>query len=1163
MPIVPLEEQSKFRNPIGLGSALEFYTPPPKEAESPSLWDLTTAGFRRESTFYGLYENFTAPAPDLSVDVNWNPFEGDYLANIPEDYRFAFAYTMNRQVSDRLKSKIRKEMEDTKTIQAGGLLGIGASMLGSVLSPEIGFPVGSLAKVAKAGQVIRPFLRGAGQVGAAGVAATTLSELGLQGVQETRSLEESLYNVVGAGVFTGALGGAVGLWGAKRAAELARAAEIEARIDTLGVKTAMAEAFENPKEWIGLSGPAQARRLADKLRNVDPELAELVLPGGIWKKSLRYGFRWNPVGALSTSQSPSARLFASVASDTPFLRRKPHIQMNIESATEAHYMREADKEFQIHKIWRDYKKTGDRTIPSFKAFREEITEANFIGDVADATRISSEEAQKFLAKGARVTRDFYDTAFREGKEVGIYSSAGENSVDPTHASRVWRNKRIELDKQGYKDEVLYPHFREQGFAGKELDDVADEVIDHILGSPTGVAPSMIITLPGSARRRLIRIKSTLARDWIERDAFVLMRRLTNRTGPDTEIARAFNAATSKAIRNAWDDAVAVTAQAVESGDVRPLDLLNARLHDLGKVGELSFSLKKGDFRLAEKLEKLIGEREEVARKIYPLEDLGKKADKATKDKLSAVRKELKAVEKEIRKIHKQRPKALDLSTEAGRLRETEALKLNAEELRQEQAQRAIRLDHVAGAITRDYDNLKAVAKSDRARRRLGRRQKREIEDFKLIRERLRNTAGMSSDPAHWAFRVERQLLNLNFMSKLGTVLISSLVDMAMGTFVHGVSPYLRSLRTLFRSPNMKKTVLELMDSEELARIIPALEMANNHQGRIMRMGDLVDTEVPGSIAERTGDLATHVFGHLTGITFWNSAMKGTMSLVAADRILRDAMDLVGGRATKLVRGNLQMAGISDDAAHAIVDQFAKHGQREVKGFKLNLPRSQRWDADIKRIFQTAVISDVRRTILTPSAGDKPRFMSKPFLRLMGQFRSFMFAATNRLTISGSQRLFGLGDANVAAGFVHAIALGVMVDHLKDVIAGRDPWEKDWKQRIVAGIERSGTPGPIFDASGIMEKWSGGRFGINPAVGAGVSRRYMSRDRFGAIAGPSVGMVSRLGEAVTDLLKEGQLTESDIHNMRRTTPTQNWIGTYRLFNWLEDAITKEFNLPKKE
>lgn len=225
---------------------------------------------------------------------------------------------------------------------------------------------------------------------------------------------------------------------------------------------------------------------------------------------------------------------------------------------------------------------------------------------------------------------------------------------------------------------------------------------------------------------------------------------------------------------------------------------------------------------------------------------------------------------------------------------------------------------------------------------------------------------------------------------------------------------------------------------------------------------------------------------------------------------------------------------------------------EIRGSRT--ARTEKWDdAEAVDAIRAAMAKEVDVTIVTPGAGDKPKWMSTEWGKTIGQFKSFSLSAMARTTARGLQQR----DAATVQGMGMMVALGMLQYYIRT----RDE-DIDWDNPITwvkEGVDRSGVTGWIFEALNTQEKVLGG-FGINSAIGA-PSARYMSRNATGAVLGPTFG----LGEEALKLLGnigKGEWSAADTHRIRKLLPAQNLFYLRWLFDRTEEGINEGLGVPDR-
>jgi hypothetical protein len=239
-------------------------------------------------------------------------------------------------------------------------------------------------------------------------------------------------------------------------------------------------------------------------------------------------------------------------------------------------------------------------------------------------------------------------------------------------------------------------------------------------------------------------------------------------------------------------------------------------------------------------------------------------------------------------------------------------------------------------------------------------------------------------------------------------------------------------------------------------------------------------------------------------------------------------------------------GISTNDFKIIHEQWKANGGEQDGSYFVNWGN---WDTNTKEglaaldSFKLALSKDINATIIIPSLGDKPLFAHTLLGSILLQFKSFAFAATNKILISGLQRR----DAEFAQGVISLLALGEL-SYITSRLLKNQPISEDPEHLLYEAIDRSGLMGILMEVPLTLQK-----VGLLP--GGGTSR-YSSRGWLGALGGPTLGTI----EDITYLLNrfknadETPLTDKDSDKVLKLWPANNI--------WYLDGINRNLGLTKK-
>jgi hypothetical protein len=455
-------------------------------------------------------------------------------------------------------------------------------------------------------------------------------------------------------------------------------------------------------------------------------------------------------------------------------------------------------------------------------------------------------------------------------------------------------------------------------------------------------------------------------------------------------------------------------------------------------------------------------------------------------------------------------------------------------------------------IQEDWARKAASAKTEKERRSLHAQRDGDIRRLAAIRDRLRGTYALPSNPDGLMLRTGRVLRSVNYMAMLGGQVVSAIPDMGSIVFSHGIMrTFGDGIIPLFR--NFSGTRLA---AREVKLAGTALDMVLD--SRAMNIGEIMDDYGRHSKFERGVQSMARSFGTVSLMSPWNAAMKQTAGLITMSRIIRASDALARGKISKPELERLAASGISRDNALKIAEQFKKHGERDGGVW---LPHTENWDAEAraaKEAFRVALVREVDKTIITPGQ-EKYLWMSTELGKTLGQFKSFSVSANQRLLIAGLQNR----DMGNLSGVALMVALGGLVHILKTKASGRDPgidWNDNEKtsQFMVNAVDRSGLLGALMELNAMSEKLTGGQVGLSKLTGRPISR-YASRNLVGAMAGPTFGTLQSIGQVSSAGFSEWK--ETDTRAARRLIPYQNLLYMRTLFDKAESGINDFFGVPK--
>jgi len=434
------------------------------------------------------------------------------------------------------------------------------------------------------------------------------------------------------------------------------------------------------------------------------------------------------------------------------------------------------------------------------------------------------------------------------------------------------------------------------------------------------------------------------------------------------------------------------------------------------------------------------------------------------------------------------------------------------------------------AIAKEYDDLAKAAKTDAERRKIDRARGRDMRNLQAFRDMIRGTYKSADESNEWG-RLARAALTWNYIRLLGGVTMTSLADAARLMGVHGVRATMREALPSLVS-NLKAAKIAKADARDLGAVTETVL-----QTRLASLADLHDPYRYGSTYERFLSNASNAFSKATGLAWWNDTMKSMASVMTQNRMARNAINWKGAGQTE--RAYMAYLGIDEDMAGRISSQFKKYGVQERNIYGANVAD---WDdVDAQRAWAAALNKDVDRTIVTKGVTDTPLWMKTNWGRLIMQFKSFGLASHQRVLIAGLQER----PHRFAEQMVFGTSIGMMIGYLKYIERG----DVDEANRLLSnpglwiadGLDRTGIMSLPFEISNTAEK-IGSPIGIISAAQAlsgdgdqgGQASRYASRNKLGAVMGPSAGIFEDL-TTIAEQLAGGDLKRSGANAMIRQIP----------------------------
>ena len=1088
--------------------------------EDVGTFDVISAAFQTENSIgsaisrgvnpdfnYQPYNYMTAN-PNARID-NLNDSDYEPLDDIQgyEEHASAFIGA-SQEKSGWLKGNIDRQREARADIEAAGFGGMAASFAAGVIDPIQWLTFGPGTALLKGG-TMAAFAKTA----TATATGAALTELALHSTQEERTPEESAFAIGGAGLLGGVLGGAASVLS-------------KSEIDPL-IKQITKEVEDTPSINPRHAGAAEVQQTSLKEES-------LVSVAGLEKT-----VKVNPFGRVALSDSVVARRTVQDLAENNYYFNK-----NLDGRATGQAVETSIKSYNALNGM-----ASENLDKSFLQYRGKTG--------AGITARAATQASDLMGAGAREGKLTYGQ-FKQEISKAMRDGDTHQIPEVQQAAQYYRKNVFEPVKKAAIEQGLLPEDVDVKFADSYLTRVYN--FEKMKAQPNQF--KKIVT------------------DWFRS------------TGNDLEAP----ADISKRITEATDIVDETSGRfSVAKQTTQQLNDEIKRLRDLKKASEQEISLVPSGKMDAKRKAGLISEAKEFKTKIAKAQ---KDLSKAVKER-ELIKKELSGVKKSLRADKSAYKKSLFIndqgkldnladevydnimSTPGGIVPKnvipegspfksrtlpipdkqlTEFLENDIEnvaEFYMRSTAPQIEMTKKFGdkdmkgvfeEITWDYKQK--IDKKPENSKKLIEERDRVLTDLAAMRDQLYGVYNVPADPSSFWMRANKVTRGLNFTRMLGGMMLSSIPDLARPIMVHGLKQNARMFKALVSSP--VKAKMGIQEAKVNAAIFEMIQST-----RANAIADIGDMYKQGNKFEKSVEGMTNTFGAASLMSPWNQMLKQWAGFVSSDAVLRNAVKWSDGTITSASKKKLAQLGIGENEAVLIAEQVNKHSD---KG-DVWLANAGEWDKEISQIFKNAIIKDTDSMIVTPGVGDIPLWMRSPTGKMVGQFKSFIFASHNRMLVAGLQQR----DAAFFNGLMLSMGLGAMTYAMKEIVRGETPSAEPAKL-LSEATSYSGVFALMAETNGLVEKATRGNVGISALTGNPPMSKFASRNAMGTLLGPTAGTVQDvlqvtggIGMAV-GAETEG-FTQRDLRAMRRLLPYQNLWYTRNLLNYVEEQTAETMGIPQ--
>ncbi|MBC4010437.1 hypothetical protein H8R13_01570 [Morganella morganii] len=1081
---------------------------------------LRDAAFRIDNSVGSLIA--TIPFNQFEAVEGYNPFEDDNTLAGYEDYADAFIHSQSPLETSAIKQRIDRQIQDRKLLAEAGGAGFTSSLAMGVIDPinvAATFIPGGLA--VRGGSVART----AGTLALSNAGAGVLSETALSATQETRTLTESALNVAFDATLGGVMGSAIQL--VKNRGALAA----KFRNDVIGEQQTQPQNIPNNIPGDRSIGAAEV---------FDTTLEQEAIKGPSF---VNRTMNVSPVGRVAQSPSKIARQVNQQLAENNFTYAKNEEGIASFGAVETAVRRfdaliykQVESTRDYYKQYKQAARTGGDTRMSHIEFSEAV---------GDAMRNGDQHAIPQVAEAARAIRPIVEQTKNHMVELGILREGVKVTTAESYFPRIYKFDKILSDRSEFKKVIADWLGETNQIAVNKAQGSLDKVVAGIeraenarpaaekLGAEIREAESWSgkkteLLSEVDKNIRLIGEKQAVA------DELSALRRLDKQTKKQAKRQAKLERKLS----------------AIDSAE-QSLPKLQRHLEILDKPRQFRNEHARLS-RHANSLTRFDRRRQAAMRRMEPMarEELEAAADDIINKIIGApagiVPGEL--IPDGLTK-HAGFTKARTLNIPDERIKDFLESDVNyvmenyirqvAPEIELTKRFGRVDMDGQIKAITDDYNRLISEAATPKERAKLEKRREADLRDIRAMRDRLLGTYGAPKDPASFFVRAGRVARHVNFLRLLGGMTISSLPDMARPVMQHGLRSALKPLGKMMT--DISKMRIAKADLREMGI---GLEYALSSRSKVI--ADLNDPYSRRSFLERGLEWSSQKFGNFTLMNQYTDTMKMWSGLITQSKVLNAANAVAGGKKlSKKEITKLAHIGIDESMLHRIADQYSRHGE-DLDG--LLTGHSHLWDDRVVReAFQSAILKDVRTTVITPGIGDTPLMMSSELGKIVMQFKTFFFATHNRALVSGIQS----GDASFYYGALLQVGLGSLVYVLKSMMAGREI-NTDPANLVKEGLDWSGMMGWLGEPNNVLENLSGGTYGMSAMFGGPPASRYQSRNGIGALLGPTFDLGGDIKNITAGVLN-GEFDDREVRSVRKLLPFQNLFYLAPLLNQVEEQM----------
>jgi len=378
---------------------------------------------------------------------------------------------------------------------------------------------------------------------------------------------------------------------------------------------------------------------------------------------------------------------------------------------------------------------------------------------------------------------------------------------------------------------------------------------------------------------------------------------------------------------------------------------------------------------------------------------------------------------------------------------------------------------------------------------------------------------------------------ISVLTKLGSVMFSTLGEVSAGLNTFGVKGYLRHVTSWMADPKGMKTLTQ-QQRRDYGLGLNASMMS--------RLGDTGEYHAGmGNKMRMATKFADVTLDKAFGLGIWTRQITMQAGVMAQAKMGRLMLKKTLSKTDKI---DLARMGITPDLIRKMkVEVAANH---KMIGGSVDMSIAKWNDQALAQKVENAIFADVENTIIKPREGSIPFIGKNPYMSLVLQFKHFTIASTSKYWLSDVQRI-AMGDIRGIERQMALMGMGYVMWNLKkNYLYDKMSEEESAYDAVKASIAFGGGAGFAMEA-----------FNVADEILVGGNARFRgSRTMLGSMFGPSVGIGGSGMKALADTTRYFK-GEVDGGTLRKSWEKITPFGNHFLYRMARNKAVDEGYLDK--